>query len=64
MSDPMTVAEAAVLLKCSPRTVQRLINANKLKPVRKLAGPNGAYLLARGDVLQRLIEQQKKEAAA
>lgn len=46
----LTSSEAAHLLGCSPRTVQRMIEAGKLVPERKLPGPNGAYLIPLAEV--------------
>ena len=45
MPDTLTTSEAARMLGCSPRTVQRMIEDDKLTPERKLPGPNGAYLI-------------------
>ena len=50
MPDTLTTTEAAQLLGCSPRTVQRMIEAGRLGFERKLPGPNGAYLIPRAAV--------------
>jgi predicted DNA-binding transcriptional regulator YafY len=46
----ITTTEAARLLEKSPRSVQRMVAGGLLVPVRKLAGPNGAYLFNRSDI--------------
>ena len=46
----ITSAQAAAILKCSPRTVHRRVIAKELVPAVKLAGPNGAFLFRREDV--------------
>lgn len=48
--DLITTQEAGLILGKSARTVQRMILADELASVRKLPGPNGAYLLRRSDV--------------
>lgn len=48
--DLITAPEAGAILGKSARTVQRMIPTGTLKPVRKLPGPNGAYLFRRSDV--------------
>lgn len=53
--DLITAPEAGVILGKSARTVQRMI-PDKLTPVRKLPGPNGAWLFCRADV-EALTEQ-------
>ncbi len=58
MPDTLTTTEAAQLLGCSPRTVQRMIEAGRLGFERKLPGPNGAYLIPR-----REVERVKASAA-
>ena len=50
MPDTLTTSEAARMLGCSPRTVQRMIEDDKLTPERKFPGPNGAYLIPRREV--------------
>ncbi|WP_045194696.1 helix-turn-helix domain-containing protein [Rhodococcus sp. B7740] len=46
----LTSGEAGVLLTKSARTVQRMVDAGTLKPVRRLPGVNGAFLFKRSDV--------------
>lgn len=46
----LTSTEASVLLGKSVRTVQRMAEAGELRPVRKLPGPNGAWLFDRAEV--------------
>ena len=58
MPDTLTTTEAAQLLGCSPRTIQRMIEAGRLGFERKLPGPNGAYLIPR-----REVERVKASAA-
>lgn len=49
--DLITSPQAAALLKCSARTVHRLVDSGQLKPVMRLsAGPNGAFVFKRRDV--------------
>ena len=48
------------MLGCSPRTVQRMIEDDKLTPERKLPGPNGAYLFRRSDVEQLLDSSARR----
>lgn len=46
----ITTTEAATLLGKSSRSVQRMVDSGDLVPVRRLAGPNGAYLFNRADI--------------
>ena len=46
----ITSHEAGVILGKSARTVQRMIPTGELTPVRKLPGPNGAYLFRLADI--------------
>ena len=48
--DIITTGEAGRILGRSARTVQRLIESGQLPTVRKLAGPNGHFLLDRAVV--------------
>ena len=64
MPDTLTTSEAARMLACSPRTVQRLIEAGKLTPERKLPGPNGAYLIPLPEVERILAERATVKAAS
>ena len=57
MPDTLTTSEAARMLGCSPRTVQRMIEDDKLTPERKLPGPNGAYLIPLAEVERVLAER-------
>lgn len=57
MSNTLTTSEAAHLLGCSPRTVQRMIEGGKLAAEHKLPGPNGAYLISRAEVERILAER-------
>lgn len=57
MPDTLTTSEAARMLGCSPRTVQRMIEAGGLAPERKLPGPNGAYLIPLAEVERILSER-------
>lgn len=57
MPDTLTTSEAAQMLGCSPRTVQRMIEDDKLTPERKLPGPNGAYLIPLSEVERVLAER-------
>ncbi len=40
----LTSPEVAQQLRCSVRTVHRLVTSNQLTPAQKLPGPNGAFL--------------------
>lgn len=46
----ITAPEASVLLRCSIRSVHRLIDSEQLPVIRKLPGPNGAFLIHRAEV--------------
>ena len=41
---PITAPEAAQILGCSSRTIQRMVDTGDLPILRKLPGPNGALL--------------------
>lgn len=49
-SDILTSPEAGLILNKSARTVQRLADRGELEYVRKLPGPNGAYIFTRGAI--------------
>lgn len=55
----MTTAEAAVVLRKSARTVQRMAETGRLPYLKKLPGPNGSYLFEPGEV-HRLAEAGKE----
>ena len=55
-NDLLTSGEAGVLLGKSARTVQRMVEAGSLTPVRRLPGVNGAYLFNRTDIKSLLAE--------
>ena len=57
MPETLTTTEAAQMLGCSARTIQRMIEGDKLTPERKLPGPNGAYLIPRAEVERILSER-------
>lgn len=46
----LTSPQAAALVGCSARTVQRAADAGELPTAHKLPGPNGAYLFRPADV--------------
>lgn len=48
--DLLTSPEVSQLLRVSIRTVHRRVEAGDLRALRKLPGPNGAYLFVRADV--------------
>lgn len=48
--EPMTVAEAAVLLHCDVRTIHRMIARGELTAVKAHSGLRAPYLIARADV--------------
>lgn len=57
MPEILTTTEAAQLLSCSARTVQRMIDAGELTLVRQLPGPNGAFIISRAEVERVLAER-------
>ena len=59
----MTTTEAGAVLGRNSRAVQRLVTKERLRPVRKLAGPNGAYLFDPAEV-RRVAEELAAEKAA
>lgn len=61
--DLITATEAGHIIGKSARTVQRMIPTGDLVPVRKLPGPNGAYLFRRSDV-EALAASPDSETAA
>ena len=61
MPETLTTTEAAQLLGCSARTIQRKIEAGELTPERKLPGPNGAYLIPRAEVERLLAERARQD---
>lgn len=46
----VSTSQAARLLGCHVRTVHRLVESGRLKPVAKVPGRTGAYLFLRIDV--------------
>jgi excisionase family DNA binding protein len=46
----LTSPEVSQLLRVSIRTVHRRVVAGELRALRKLPGPNGAFLFERADV--------------
>lgn len=55
-------SEVGVILRKSPRTVARLAESGEIPYVRKLPGPNGAYLFKRSDVEK--LAAERTEAAS
>lgn len=62
--DLLTSPEVSRLLGVSIRTVHRRAEAGDLRSVRKLPGPNGAFLFARADVDAFLEAAAKARAEA
>lgn len=56
-ADILTLDEASDILGCSSQTVRVRILDGLLPVVRKLPGPNGAYLVLRSDV-EKLLEDK------
>lgn len=54
----LTSPEVSNLLGVSIRTVHRRVDAGDLRAVRKLPGPNGAFLFDRAEV-ERFLENQR-----
>lgn len=52
MTEPelLTTAQAAVRLRCSPRTVTRMAEDGRLTPAMKLPGETGAYLFEPAEI--------------
>lgn len=55
-------AEARVILKCSQRTIIRMVEDGRLVPVQKFPTQTGGYMFDRADVM-RLAAGQDKAAA-
>jgi len=62
MTDLLTADEASRMLGCSARTVHRKAEAGELPVVRRLPGPNGAYLFDRAAV-EELVKARAVERA-
>lgn len=62
-SDLITSAQAAVILRCTPRTIARMAGNGRLTPVLKFPGWRGGYLFARADVEQAALEQDQARAS-
>lgn len=58
----LTAVEAAEVLQCSRRTILRMVESGDLPYVRKLEGPNGAYLFDAG-VVGVIARQSGREEA-
>ena len=55
-------AETCQLLEIHPATLLRWIKADKIMPVHKLPGDNGAYLFHRADVEKLAAERAEQSA--
>lgn len=60
----MTTTEAGAVLGRNSRAVQRMVAKGLLKPAKKLAGPNGAYLFDREEVQRAAVELAQEKASA
>jgi len=60
----LTTQQAAHILKRSPRTIYRLMQAGQLTPERRLGeGPNAQYLFRGADIEALLAKRNKTEKA-
>lgn len=57
-ADLLTSTEVSRILGVSIRTVHRRVEAGDLCALRKLPGPNGAYLFGREDVEKLLASEE------
>lgn len=55
-------AEVCRLLRINQATVGRWVEAQKLVPIHKLPGKNGAYLFSRADVDKLAAERAEQSA--
>ncbi len=62
-TDLMTAAQAAEVLRCTPRTVARMAEDGRLTPALKLPGKVGAYLFEPAEVARVKAEQDKAVAS-
>jgi hypothetical protein len=61
-SDTITTAQAAVILRCSPRTIARMVDGGRLVPTLKFPGKNGGYLFSPAEV-ERVRADLAEQAA-
>lgn len=61
-SDTITTAQAAEVLRCSPRTIARMVEGGRLVPSLKFPGKNGGYLFAPAEV-ERVREELARKYA-
>jgi excisionase family DNA binding protein len=62
--DTITTAQAAGILRCSVRTIARMVEAGRLTPEVKFPGPRGGYLFARAEVERARDEAEAKAEAS
>ena len=64
-TDAISTAEAALILKCSERTVRNMIERGSLFNVRKLdADTKSVYILSRAEVTQKAQARYKRRSLA
>ena len=63
-TDLITSAQAAVILRCTPRTIARMAEDGRLEPALKFPGWRGGYLFTRAEVERAAIEQQTRAQAS
>lgn len=62
-SDPITSAQAAAILGCTPRTVARMVKDGRLEPSLKFPGWRGGYLFTRAEIERAAAEQDRAQAS-
>ena len=60
----MSTAQAAEYLKCSPRTVRRLVDSGKITPMTKLPGRTGSYVFDEAVVMAYLTHSAAARKAS
>jgi excisionase family DNA binding protein len=61
-SDTITTAQAAEILRCSPRTIARMVEGGRLVPALKFPGKNGGYLFSPAEI-ERVREDLARKYA-
>ena len=57
--DLLTVAETAIHLSCSTKTVLRLIHSGRLKAIQLGSGPNSRYRIT-SDSIEKMTTDNRK----
>lgn len=60
----LTSPEVGAMLNRSSRTVHRLVHDGRLKPLKQMSGPNGAFLFDPDEVKRFMTAESSAKVAA